>query len=283
MRNNSGQVLLIILLVMVVGLTMGLSLATRSTTDVKVSTQLEQSSRAFSAAEAGIEAALKGEVVPGACSTDITIGTAVYKACVETAAATANPLAIGNIGLADTFTLWLTEYDTVTGKPVEDKTKDYAGTTIDVCWKKVSGALPADPAPAMEITLIYKDQTNNYKITRGAYDQNATFNNNNFTVVNSKDCGFGSTDTYGVTFDFNLPTPTGNNILIMLRLRPFYADADVAVKPAAAATLPAQGLTITATGTAGNTTRKVSVLESFPAPPAIFDYVLFSEQGVTKN
>ncbi|MFH0863897.1 MAG: PilX N-terminal domain-containing pilus assembly protein, partial [Candidatus Gottesmanbacteria bacterium] len=64
MKNNigkqNGQILLIVLLVMVVGLTMGLSLATRSATDVKISSQLEHSSRAFAAAEAGIEAALKG-------------------------------------------------------------------------------------------------------------------------------------------------------------------------------------------------------------------------------
>ncbi len=52
---HSGQVLLITMLVMAVATTIGLALASRSTQDVNISTQVEESSRAFSAAEAGIE------------------------------------------------------------------------------------------------------------------------------------------------------------------------------------------------------------------------------------
>lgn len=71
MKNSkSGQVALIILLIMVVVLTIGLSLISHSVIDVSISKDEEEAIRAFSAAEAGIEEALKqtdlGSWTPGA-------------------------------------------------------------------------------------------------------------------------------------------------------------------------------------------------------------------------
>ena len=60
MKKQSGQALLIILLVMAVGLTVALAIVSRSVTDIRISRQEEESARAFSAAEAGIEQALIG-------------------------------------------------------------------------------------------------------------------------------------------------------------------------------------------------------------------------------
>src|SRR3990167_5038568 len=56
--NQSGQVALIVLLVMVVMLTLGISIAQRGVADVRISQQEEDSARAFQAAEAGLEQAL---------------------------------------------------------------------------------------------------------------------------------------------------------------------------------------------------------------------------------
>lgn len=53
-----GQVGLIILLIMVVVLAVGLSLATRSSQQAEISAQQEDTTRVFNAAEAGVEAAL---------------------------------------------------------------------------------------------------------------------------------------------------------------------------------------------------------------------------------
>lgn len=52
-----GQVALIVALVVVVGLTIAVSVASRSITTISVSTKEEEHARAFSAAEAGVEAA----------------------------------------------------------------------------------------------------------------------------------------------------------------------------------------------------------------------------------
>ncbi|PIS09677.1 hypothetical protein COT75_00575 [Candidatus Beckwithbacteria bacterium CG10_big_fil_rev_8_21_14_0_10_34_10] len=60
MKNGkSGQIALIVLLIMVVVLTIGLYLISHSVTDVSVSKDEEEAKRAFSAAEAGIEEALR--------------------------------------------------------------------------------------------------------------------------------------------------------------------------------------------------------------------------------
>lgn len=55
--------MLIVLLVAAVALGFGLSIISRSTTDVKISEQEDQASRAFNAAEAGIEAGLQNLAV----------------------------------------------------------------------------------------------------------------------------------------------------------------------------------------------------------------------------
>ena len=57
--GEQGQVLLIIVLVMVVALTVGLSLASRSLIQVRTTGEQAESQKAFSAAEAGIEQALQ--------------------------------------------------------------------------------------------------------------------------------------------------------------------------------------------------------------------------------
>src|SRR5258708_37498979 len=60
MKNHqNGQIVVVLVLVMLVALTIGLAITLRSVSDVTTSTQTEQSSRAFSAAEAGIERAIQ--------------------------------------------------------------------------------------------------------------------------------------------------------------------------------------------------------------------------------
>lgn len=57
-RSRPGQVALIVTLVVLVGLTVGVAVLSRSASTVNISTQEEERARSFSAAEAGIEDAL---------------------------------------------------------------------------------------------------------------------------------------------------------------------------------------------------------------------------------
>ncbi|KKT82379.1 MAG: hypothetical protein UW79_C0007G0001, partial [Candidatus Yanofskybacteria bacterium GW2011_GWA2_44_9] len=58
MKRGQGQVIIILLLVVVIALGVGLTVVGRSITEISTSTKTEDSTRAFSAAEAGIERAL---------------------------------------------------------------------------------------------------------------------------------------------------------------------------------------------------------------------------------
>lgn len=78
MRNRKGQATLVIALIIVVGLTIAISIASRSLTTVTISTQEEERARAFSAAEAGVEDALRQDLalLAGAASTSLSVGNA---------------------------------------------------------------------------------------------------------------------------------------------------------------------------------------------------------------
>src|SRR4051794_3885316 len=58
MKKQSGQVVIILLLIMLVGLIVAITITQRSVNDLAVSSQTESATRAFSAAEAGLEKAI---------------------------------------------------------------------------------------------------------------------------------------------------------------------------------------------------------------------------------
>ncbi|MBI4100332.1 hypothetical protein HY439_01190 [Candidatus Microgenomates bacterium] len=286
-RANSerGQVLLIALLVMVVGLTVGLSVVARSITNIKISTQNEESQRAFFAAEAGLEVAL----LPNGAVGSGSVGSANYNV-TATETSPANNIFIfpATVKVDDTRTLWLVKHDPADSTKLMDSSAYYTAQTINVCWQDAS------TTPAMEIILIYKEGGNTYRVARGAYDPDGGRGNNFSGVTSSSPPNCGSADlkyrkSISFTGDFNVNP--ADKILVALRLRPIYADVKIAVEGASAAgscpggngCLPAQGKLFASTGTDANTTRKVQVFKSYPAFPAIFDFVLFSGTGLSKT
>src|SRR3990167_5462408 len=67
-RDERGQVLIIIILTLLVVSLVVLAVASRSVTDIKISNVSDESARAFSAAEAGVEEAverIRSGVIPG--------------------------------------------------------------------------------------------------------------------------------------------------------------------------------------------------------------------------
>lgn len=75
-NSQSGQILVIFLLVLVVGLALVLSIASRTVTDVRQSTTSDESNRAYFAAESGVQNALKKITETPGFSTDVTPGAA---------------------------------------------------------------------------------------------------------------------------------------------------------------------------------------------------------------
>lgn len=286
-RLQAGQTLLIIVLIMVVGLTVGLAVASRSIINVRTSTEEENSQRAFSAAEAGIEQALRI-----GCITPTPPGTG-----------TCNPVPIGTFGdnMSSTFNtnitslrgeelllnggnpvpkdegidVWLVEHDS-SGRP--DYTNKLNSNNMTVHWGALSDTnCNSDPLinnmAAIEAIVIsgtvINPQTNRY-----VYDPcPGRRSENNFAPPAS---GGGGTVS-DVTFNYQKNIKITNGLV--MRIIPIYASTPIGIDfpGESGKELPSQGNKIDSIGTSGLTKRKVTYYKGYPALPVeFFQYVLFS-------
>lgn len=282
-RNNvafqQGQVLLITLLVLTVATTIALSLIGRATIDLSMSNQLEESARAFNAAEAGVEQALKSglgtngpAVLTSGISYDVTVNSiggaaGVYQLPHQTPQ---------NV----TETIWLVEHDQVTGSL--DETPFYISPTIGLCWSRETAP---DPAAGLVVAALYKvEPSGPYLVARMAVDPNAVTNGNNFdaTGITTNGCGLGY---YGKQVDFAASLGIASagvsaaHTILALRIHPVYAETTIAVDGGAAG-IPKQGNEIISTGSTGTgVSRKVVVFQQYRAPLSIFDSVIYSQSS----
>lgn len=280
--NERGEIVLIILLVMAVGLTIGLAVASRSITDIRFSNQIEESSRAFSAAEAGIEEILKQGLV-GSTSLSGTIGNASYN--VELNSLTSNNSVYvfpTEIAAGDTQTVWLVGQK-ADGSGPDDSSRQYSPSSIIVCWSDTGS-----PDPAVEVSILFKSNSDGtYRVARGAYDPDSsrTGSNGFSTPDNGVDCGeitdFSAIVNFG-GLDPLLPIGV-TDIPIALRIRPVYADTQIGVFTTGGVTLPEQGKNIVSTGQTGSgVERRWNVVQTYAAPNDIFDYAVWSETDLSK-
>lgn len=311
-RNQKGQALLLVLLTMAAILTVVLSVASRSITEVAVTSYEEDALRAFSAAEAGVEQALLNPVIGPIPSRvpDPSDPSVFYVGSVNAPPdADAKSLYTDRLKSGETATFWLVSHDAngelscVTGQAC------YGGNNIEVCW--------ADPAyltyggdsskrPAIEALLFYDTTRLSAKT-----DTNPTNNYQNLQVarIANKD----PLNTYAVGFlnpnppgpcnpidgqNFarrsSIPLPAGcsNNRAcpIMVKVRMYFSDFNfkqpVGIRVTGggpASRLPAQGLQISSEGTAGESTRRVSVFQGYSEPPSLFDAAVFSLRDLIHN
>jgi hypothetical protein len=271
-----GQVLLITLLVLAVAVTIVLSLVSRTTGDVALNTQTEESTRAFSAAEAGIEQSLKlQQAVPN--PTPLPMGTKV-NVTQQDIGDTTEIFEFPNVTTHGfTSTLWLVPHDT-NGKPVLTGVGAYAGTDAKVCWNDKAGA-------AMDISLYY-EHAGDLQVGRVAVNpaENGPLDslNNKFLIATEKDC---SPSLIGYSwYDFNFSAvgfqTSTNDVPVMLRLRPLYADTQIAVVPVVGEKFPAQGREYVSCGTTpSNVKRCVQVDQYYKTADGLLDYVVFAGNG----
>jgi len=274
MKRNSGQALLIILLVMAVGLTVGLTVVSRSVTDIGISRQEEESARVFSVAEAGIEEALKLGYAPAAIEIEGITAT-VNQAVLGKAQDFAFP---GEYEVGDIQTLWLVGHDE-DGSLSPNSTTDlrYSANSIEIYWGKEEGAVPA-----LEITLIYDDQGDT-KIMRWTTDPD----DSRRAINNFDSADLGNFQIGGKIFKYKkslTPLPCSSSICYALRFRLLYNDQPQTLGAKGVINLPSQGVCYESTATNFQTgiTRKVRQCQLHKAPPGIFDYVLYSEGDLVK-
>lgn len=287
-KSNSGQALVLVLLSLAVVLTLVLYILSRSITDIATSSREEESVRAFSAAEAGVERALVvgsfggsiGDANFNAQVSDFSEGTSTFNYPI-------------NLNVGDTATLWFVSHDNNSNLVCNVLNPCFSGSTVKVCWGKPGTA--TNVAPAIETSIFYTTTPLDFsttRIARAAIDPN-TSRANNFADPDPGTCTIdGVAYQFQKTFTLSaLGIPAGSygtdGGLLFARIRMLYNSTEshnvgFDVNFAGNDVLPSQGSLIDSTGTSGESNRRLEVFQAWPEPPTIFDNVVFSTGSLSK-
>jgi len=261
-----GQVMLLVVLLLVVVLTIGLSLATKNITNLRQASEEDNSQRAFSAAEAGIEVALNLQGVGRINETPFTEST-TYTAEVKDIRSYELVFQDGRPQRRnDAVDVWLAPYPSYTPK--------WNGPLI-VAWGNLLET-DCNRIAALEIAVLSGPAISTQSIRHFAYDPCALRRSspNNFT-----DPGVQMATVGRKQFRYSVTLPAISNGTIA-RIIPVYADTSIAVTTNnPSQPLPVQGKVIEAVGKSGETQRKIVVIKGNPKfPLELFPYTLFTPQ-----
>ncbi len=252
--REKGQVLLVVVLAAVIALTVGLAAVSRTITNTKVTTEEENSQKALSAAEAGVE-----EVASSGISiASKTLSNASKYDATTTAVSGTQVLVNGGSSVSkdDGADIWLSTYPTYANQ--------WSGN-LSVYWTRNDATTCTNNA-AMEIVVISGNQTTP---TLNRYTVDPCSRSNNFTSVAAS-----SYTVLNKSFQYKYTLPAAVSSGFIARVIPLYADATIAAEGSVA--LPKQGNIISSTGSFGNTKRTVSVFQGYPRVPVeFFPYNLF--------
>lgn len=257
---EKGQIALIVLLIMVVVLTVGLSVASRSVTDVSLSTSKEAGIRAFNAAEAGIEEALsRASLAAGSFGVtvgDITADVEVEEVKSVEALVERNDVLEVNLAGATT-------------------------SNVKISWVKGAGEDPGcndgeGGTSAVEIIRWREESSGNIIAQRYLYN---AYSCSSLNSTNGFQSAFdpGGGDFLSEITSFPVDGDPAGGYDRALRIRPIYNKATILVEAVLPGELPSQQYEITSEAiTKTGESRVVQVTRSVPALPAVFDYALFS-------
>ena len=268
-KNNSGQAVLIVLLSLSVVLIIVLYIMSRSITDISLSNKDEDSMRAFSAAEAGIERAL----IIGSDIGDTTIGDANFSADVSEFGqgddTVVYPMSLKSGEIA---TFWF-------NRPSDLNVFD--GSRAKICW----GTATTEP-PAVEVSTYYLEG-GIYKISRVALDPLAVSRTptNYFTAATTGAC---TVDNEQFRYYSTVSLPTVGTLQFMT-VKPLYNTTvshkigiDVSNIVNDGSLLPSQGVKINSDGSFAGANRSIEVYQLHPVAPSIFMNAVYSSSGITK-
>lgn len=262
---RKGQITILVLLLGLMGLTVALSSASRSLSDLKQVSYVDFGTKAFAAAEAGLQYGLNQASIPGGVLSGTVPGlgmTVDYQVDTSTGNVIVIPLVI---------------VDNVT--QLDLSTINAANTKfLDIFWQGTG-----------QIEAIVLDKDN--LIRRFAFNGNGTSEHGFSPGISTSDisncpssclAGYsGYTSCTGISVDFQ-----SNDKL--LRIKALTNSTPVLVCALTAGksqvnNIPVPIVTVTATATtANNTVKKVQAVKTPPTMPAIFDYVLFSNSSISK-
>lgn len=293
--NEKGQVVIIMLMVMLIALAVGLAVIGRSLNDISTSTKVEDSTRAFSAAEAGIERALKEDFSTPSSSLSINYFTNQANALVNiyTIPAATRALEYPKIGKASFAEFWLAD-------PSKDQNLDgvadayYTQPSFDLYFGVPQTYTNAEDKPAIEVRVFYLNGVNKIDSTTSYFDTNSTrWTTNGFSPCTPDPSGNANTivtnDGSSASFYCKVtvnsyPVALPNFYPILARVRLLYSNINhpMALQPTGGASLPHQVNIYRSVGTVGNIQRQLEVFRQKYVMPHFFDYTLFAASSINK-
>lgn len=284
-EKDSGQILLIVVLTMIVALTVGLSVVSRTITDLRISRQGEESQRAFQAAEAGIQQVLEtntNTTVPVPFDNSATyISSAINVGGPGTTSFLLNG---GDLVDQDTgMDVWLSDYSITPSQvyvngAVTNPVTIYWGTGEQSCTISSGSKV----VPAIEVVMLTRDATHtllNPKLTKYIYNPTDSSCAGRISGSGVLAPSVANELIDNITFQYKATISfAGGENGILMKVIPLFGSTKVGVKPTTGTTLPLQGKVIDATGNSGQTARKIRYFSSFPQiPPEVFPYSLISQ------
>lgn len=279
-KYQSGQVILLLLLAITVGLGVGLSIVQRSISNLSTSTKVEESQRAFSAAEAGIERALLGDY----SGADFT-GENLSKSIIETAGdipGLRQTLEYPKLAKEEISQLWL-------ANPL-DLSPFYTQNNLEVYWG-TPGITDINERPAISLRVIYLSGAN-YLVKPFFFDpvESRRVLNGFLSPDSCSDSLPAISTTFGENRSFYCKaTLSGlSPTLVAVRARILYSGSShpIAFVPTGGCEIgcsfPPQAKIITSVGTSGATQRKLQLFVMDKIVPPYFDYAVFSIGEITK-
>lgn len=293
MKMQSGQALVVVLLVLAVVLTLGVSIASRTVTEVNISTVEDESSRALDAAEAGAEAEL-GRVATEGVKTQVGSSSSTY---------TVSSVDVGNgesvsppeqFKAGEIVTIFLSGHD-ANGNLIYNDPNAY-DKNMHICWGN-EGTPNADPTtPAVEVRLYYYNPTTlKFGVAGNAYDTRPLrAARNGFTSPNNsggQPCNLDGRNypffakNLSLTIDLNMPSDAKP---LAMRVRLIYSGSTghylgfQETGVTGTHTFPYQGKSIVSAGSSAEAVRKVSVFQRYDDLPPLFDDSLSSATDLNK-
>lgn len=282
---QAGQILLVVILVVIIASTIGLSLSSRSITSIRTSSEELEAQRALAAAEAGLERAIQANSVASVSAgftnnssyeteyAEIKNSGFLLNGGSETRDSETNEilsLTPNIVTQNEGADIWFVGRNSQ-GNP--DYSTQVTADNFNLYW----GSFPEDKCDIAAIQVIVFTRSpvfpNEVKSYRFAYDGcDVRSQINGFTQVLSGSYNIKNKDGEILRVAFKHTTPynqlfRANTVLI--RVVPLYKNTIVGAYACNAARtvcadLPSQGYMVTSEGTSGKASRKITVFRGYP-------------------
>lgn len=274
-KTKSGQITLLAILLGVLGLTVGLSVASRSLSDLKQASYVDFGTKALAAAEAGAEfglyqVSLTPAIINCGSPEDLVLNNTLpdlntdvlnIKSVVEETCFDGNKFIKKDVAQDDVVQANMTS---------QNQNNNYY-----VLWQET--------AKAVEVTVLYSD----YSIKRYAYNSGvpsaSPWTTDNFVNANGptgvSNCPAGLDYQSGT-----LPALNGSSFAIQVRVRPLGGPSTIQICADGPNGVEPQSFIVTSTATTENgVAKKIQVTKDINGTlPSVFDNVIFSGGDLTK-